>query len=79
MLLVDRPWPTSHEYKSIKFIVDFEWGLPDSEIPISGRVQFETDPVKILKFHPSTDWNSFDEARVDIVAQAEEAVNASFS
>lgn len=76
MQIVDRPWPTNHEYKSVRFIVDFAWGPPDYKIPVSGRVQIETEPSQILTFHPSAPWGSLDEARDDIIAQIKKVIDA---
>lgn len=76
MLVVDRPWPVKHEYKSILFIVDFEWGAPDDQMPIYGRVEIETEPSQRHSFYPSTSWNSLDEARDDVITQTKKFIDA---
>jgi hypothetical protein len=76
MHIVDRPHPTNHEYKSVKFIVWFTWGQPDSPIPLSGWVQIESMPNQALPFHPSAPWNIIDEARDDVITQAKKVIDA---
>ncbi len=76
MHIVDRPRPTNHEYKSVRFTVRFTWGQPDSPIPLSGWVQIESKPNQALHFHPSAPWNSIDEAKDDVVAQTKKAIDA---
>lgn len=76
MQIVDRPWPTNHEYKSVRFIVDFAWGQPDSQIPVSGRAQIESEPRQILTIHPTKPWGSLDEARDDIITQIKKVIDA---
>jgi hypothetical protein len=77
MLIVDRPWPINHEYKSVKFIVGFSWGSPESEIPISGYFEIETDSGEFLKIiEPSLPWGSQESAEKDVIAQAEKFIDA---
>ncbi len=75
--MVDRDWPTTHEYKSKKYMVDFKWGEPGVKIPIFGKVHFEDDTyIEVL---PSKPWGTIEEAKEDVISQVETMIDQSAS
>lgn len=68
MVNVDRNWSEDREHKSTKYKLDFKWNSI-SQAPDVGRVEFEGGYIK--EFLPSSQWNNFEEACKDVIAQVE--------